>query len=242
MTKGIEPWKQQYDSLQRAMRIGREAVSMGTAYLYRVGNTHFEAAFAGFVIQADDWRQLCSMALDFYAQSVASDDCLPRKEYPFNLARLYAEWHLGQWLMGEPSLQDLLEKSTNLYVEGLQEHNQQPLSFFSAFAVNYLLCDDKRHLDELWELLARHQSKREDFPRELAFWHDLSELYFDEQKLHPDKQQEFKSLFDVYISGIADRSSLSAKFYLSIAKIGNKGLGLSEALHLMVLNLVSADK
>lgn len=242
MTKGVEVWKRQYDSLQRAMRIGREAVPTGTAYVYRVGNTHFEAAFAGFVIQADDWRHLFSLALDFYAHSAGSDDCLSRKEYPFNLARLYAEWYLGQWLMGEPPSQDLLEKSINLYVEGLQEYNQQPLSFFSAFAVNYLLCDDKGHLDELWELLAKQQSKRENFPRELAFWHDLSEIYFDERKFHLEKQQEFKSLFDIYISGIADRSSLAAKFYLAVAKIGIKGLGLSEALHSTILNLVSIGK
>lgn len=92
MAKPLELWENRYHSLQRSARVGQTAVAKGTAYIFRVGHTHFEAAFAGYLVQPDgDWHGLLQEALRLFALSAQSDDCRSKEDYPFNLAQLYVE-------------------------------------------------------------------------------------------------------------------------------------------------------
>lgn len=230
----ITTWKNSYESLQLAIEIGQKSLEKGTAYIYRVGSVHFEAAFASYLTQAEseDWEKLFQEALRLFALSEQIDDCRSRKNYPFNLARLHIEWYLGQWLLEKHPDPVLLDRSINLYVDGIWGQDQQPLAVFSVLPMGYLLRQDGEQLEKFWEILAK-QIDLSRLPDELALWYRWSQLL----KANATTSGNFFGAYDSYCHQLSGPTIQPAKFYMAAAKIGQQSFGLTDSRHSILYRL-----
>lgn len=212
-------WQKSYKSLQSAMRIGQASIEKGTAYIYRVGSIYYEAALACFLTQAkgEEWKNPIQEALRLFELSEQTDDCHSRRNYPFNLARMYLEWYLGQWLLGDKLDPILLDRAINLYVEGLWEQEHQPLSSLSVLPMGYLLRQDGEHLAQFWDMLAKRVDPA-GLPAELALWFRWSALL----KGNTLADSDFWKAYDGFSRQLSDPLTQPAKFYLAAAKISQQ--------------------
>ena len=235
MKQPLELWGNRYQSQKHAIVVSQSSLDRGTAYIYRVASIHFEAAFAGLVAQRDaDWQGLLQVALRLFAQSVEARDCQPRRDYPFNLARLHAEWYLGQWLLGIQPDPDLLDRSIAIYVDALWGKHKS-LSALPVLPMGLLLAQDRRRLQEFWQML-QEQNDLDRLPAELALWRAVSSLFLAEPDRVTAKDDVYLQAFAGLGRELKDPTAQPAKFYLAAAKIGMEAFGLAGTYHSVLLH------
>jgi hypothetical protein len=222
---GIARWNEFANGLAATLSTGRRMVAEGKAYIYRVGRSIYSTAFARYLThpEGDEWPALFSEALELFALSAERDDCQPRREYPFNLAGLLLEWYLGQWLLGQESDPSLLDRSINLFADGLWGEKTQPLGAMAALPPGYLLRQDREHLANFWEILAR-QVDLDRLPDELALWRAWSNAFIAGETT----PAVYWSAYESFAKSLKDPTDKSASFYLVAAKIGLDSFGLAE--------------
>ena len=237
MSETLTLWEKRYQSMQRALRVSQASLYKGTAYIYRVGNLNFEAAFALFLTYPEkDWRGLVREAIHLFNLSLTTNDCQPRRDYPFNLARLYLEWHLGQWFLGDPGDINLLNQSINTYVEGLWGKSQQPLSALAVLPMGFLIRRDWPRLESFWKMLAERVDPSQ-LPPELVLWHRWSELIPVKMRQEQALGNDYLKAYTLYSRQIKDPTSQPAKFYLAVAKISQDVFGLKSEVHAVLSRL-----
>lgn len=220
----LSRWQSYAAGLEAVLVTGRQMVAEGDAYLYRVGHSAFEAAFGRYLAdpQAAAWRNLLDEAVALFAQSVAQDDTRARRDYPFNLAALLLEWHLGQWWRGESPDPALLDRSINLYAQGLWAKPQRPLEAMAVLPPGYLLRQDAAHLTSFWEIVGQAGSL-ERLPDELALWRRWSVAFLQGQV----SPAAFWEAYAPFAQAQEDPTRQPARFYLAAAKIGAEVFGLA---------------
>lgn len=234
----LKAWQSYAQGLEDSLTVGRQMVAEGRAYVYRVAHSAFEVAFVRYLAtpQATEWADLLNEALALFALSVKGQDTQVRRDYPFNLAALLLEWHLGQWWLGEEPDPALLDQSINLYAEGLWAKPQRPLSAMSVLPPAYLLRQDTEHLANFWSVLNK-TAVLESLPNELALWRSWS-VGFLESRATPDA---FWVAYATFARGGGEPTTRPARFYLAAAKIGRDVFGISEPLHAVLHRLAIGD-
>lgn len=218
MNKALARWYKRYQSLNSMLRIGRANIESGTAYIYRVAGFFYECAFAGLVSgEAKDWQELMRGAIEYDQLAVERGDLEKRDEYPFNLAQLYSEWYLGEWLLKGEVDSERLDQSIFYYLEAIFKKNVQPVENMVVLPMHYMLRNDREHLANFWELLAG-KSRMDQLPPEADYWARLSQKFLAAEE---DRTQEmFFEEFRVYSKKLREPTEQAARFYLGLAKIG----------------------
>jgi hypothetical protein len=212
----MEQWQQRLRALRNSSRSAEKALAGGSGYIYRIALTFFDAALIeAFTETNTDWRKELQRALDLMERSAESGDCQKHNTYPFNLASLRLEQHLGGWFIGEQTDLSRLNQAINLFVEEIYRKEKQPLRMFSPLPLCYLLRQDSDHLNAFWDLLGK-KTDLEHLPAELQFWRRVTQIF---------QQGSGTSLADRYLEAYRDLiSTLSSpmdqpvRFYLGVAR------------------------
>jgi hypothetical protein len=203
-----------------------------------VGSVYFEYGFTLFLRQVEDWAEPLEEALRLFTRSAETGDCESRTNYPFNLARLYVESYLAQWLLSNSPDQGLLDRSINLYVDAIWSEERQPLSVMDVLPMGYLLREDGRHLQKFWGMLDERLDL-ERLPAELALWHSWSQRFLSPEE-SARSAEAFLEIYDRYAQSVSDPTSQPAKFYLAATKIGRAIFGLPGTNHQVLSRLAVA--
>ena len=230
----LSRWQGYAEGLEDALVVGRKMVAEGEAYIYRVAHSGFEVAFVRYLAapQATEWTDLLREALALFALSNERNDTLERRDYPFNRAALLMEWYLGQGWLGERPDPALLDRSINLYAEGLWAKLQRPLSALAVLPPGYLLRQDAEHLTHFWEIV-NEAGGLDRLPAELALWRRWSVAFLEGQS----SPAGFWSAYVPFASRLDDPTNQPARFYLAAAQIGLELFGVAEPHHEVVRRL-----
>ena len=206
-----ELWAKHYQAFVNTLPVGESALEKGTAYVYRVASIYMEAGFSLYLIKTGDqeWITLVKRALELFARSVREQDCESRDQYPFNLARLYLEWYLSTWWLGELPAPHYLEKTIALNLEGLQQRKVRNTGLYLPLA-QCLLVRDGRIGDDFWQ---NAESVAGPLTRELVLLRRISALADQPQ---PDFSAFLES-YQMFFRRLRSPAEQPANFYLTLA-------------------------